>query len=73
MNKEFIINDGCLEKYIGEGGDVIIPDEVEEIAPNAFEHCVSLVSVFIPNNVYRIGEYAFSETELTNANFAACI
>ena len=37
MNKDFIINCGCLEKYIGEGGDVIIPDEVEEIAPKAFE------------------------------------
>ena len=38
MNKEFIINDGCLEKYIGDGGDVIIPDEVEEIAPIIGSH-----------------------------------
>ena len=45
MYKEFIINNGCLEKYNGEGGDVIIPDEVEEIACGAFERCADLVSV----------------------------
>lgn len=41
MNKEFIINDGCLEKYIGDGGDVIIPDEVEEIAPMIGSHILA--------------------------------
>ena len=45
MNMDFIINDGCLEKYIGNGGEITIPDEVYEIAPQAFENCNSIVSV----------------------------
>ena len=45
MNKDFIINNGCLKKYVGEGGDITIPDGVEEIAAQAFENCNSIVSV----------------------------
>ena len=37
--KDFIINNGGLEKYVGTGGDAIIPDGVEEIASEAFEQC----------------------------------
>ena len=38
MGKEslFTIQDGILLKYIGKEPDVVIPDEVTEIAKNAF-------------------------------------
>ena len=38
----FVINNGVLEKYVGTGGDVVIPDGVEEIGEEAFANCDSL-------------------------------
>ncbi len=85
MNMDFIINDDCLEKYTGDGGNITIPDEVEEIAPQAFENCNSLVSVIIPDSVVSIGEFAFAEcanlesvklpsdiTEISDGLFVGC-
>ena len=34
--KDFIIEDGVLEKYVGPGGDVTIPDSVTSIGDSAF-------------------------------------
>ena len=39
--------------------DVVIPESVTEIGPNAFYHCESLSSIDIPNSVTSIGENAF--------------
>ena len=49
-----------ISKYIGEGGDVVIPNSVTEIGSYAFSGCSGSTSITIPNSVTSIGEYAFS-------------
>lgn len=51
---------GVLSKYIGDGGDVVIPDNVRSIGGGAFSGCKSLTSITIPDSVYSIGWGAFS-------------
>lgn len=51
---DFVIENGVLEKYVGLGGDVTIPEGVTEIAPMAFYGCLSLTSVSIPEGVRKI-------------------
>lgn len=53
-----------LSAYKGSGGDVVIPDGVTEIAPHVFDlimnpHGITITSVYIPDSVKIIGEYAF--------------
>ena len=60
MNQDFEIKNNILIKYHGEGGAVIIPDDVTGIGNYAFENCKSLTSVIIPDSVTSIGNYAFS-------------
>lgn len=48
-----------LEKYNGNGGDVIVPDGVTSIGDSAFCFCRSLASITIPDSVTQIGEDAF--------------
>lgn len=65
---------GILMEYIGEGGEVVIPDSVVEIAPNVFREGTeyqfrsrkvyrpegSLREVVIPASVKTIRDHAFS-------------
>ena len=39
---DFIIENGVLKKYVGPGGDVVIPDGVTSIGEEAFRACSSL-------------------------------
>lgn len=48
-----------LLKYIGDGGDITIPDNVTNIAKEAFKNCSGITSVIVPSQVYSIGENAF--------------
>ncbi len=57
--KDFTIENGVLEKYIGHGGDVIIPDGVTGIGDFAFDGCRDLASVVVPDSVESIGSCAF--------------
>ena len=66
--KDFVIEEGwytdhCLREYHGSGGDVIVPDGVEEIMTGAFSKCDRLRSVTLPPSVVAILEGAFSECD----------
>lgn len=57
--KDFEIENGVLKKYLGSGGDVVIPDGVYEIGKSAFCGCRELKSITIPGSVMRIRMSAF--------------
>lgn len=54
------IQDGQLIAYYGDGGDIVIPDTVTMIAPEAFKGNDNIVSITIPGSVSVIGYSAFS-------------
>ncbi|MBQ2819900.1 MAG: leucine-rich repeat domain-containing protein [Clostridia bacterium] len=58
---DFVVENGILTKYNGEGGDVTIPEGVTELARGVFSWSESIKSIALPNGVERIGECAFHE------------
>ena len=59
-------NEIRINAYVGSGTSVVIPSMIEDypvtgIAANAFKDNDSIVSVFIPDTVTFIGEYAFDD------------
>jgi hypothetical protein len=60
--------DGVLIEYIGNGGDVTIPNSVTAIGDSVFyRRWISLTSVTIPSSVTSIGDGAFAEcSDLTS-------
>ena len=58
---EYEIEDGVLYKGKPDSNGVcVIPYGVERIEDNAFEECVELIKIFVPDSVKRIGSYAFA-------------
>ncbi len=55
---DFIIDDDILIAYIGEGGNVIIPDGVREIGYKAFR-CSMANEVYVPDTLEEIDDMAF--------------
>jgi hypothetical protein len=53
----------------GLSGDYMIPENVTNIAGDAFEDCSLLTGVTIPKGVISIGSYAFSACGVTNIYF----
>jgi hypothetical protein len=54
-----------ITRYTGDGGDVVIPDTIEDkpvtlIGEYAFENYSTLTAITIPDSVTVIGDYAFS-------------
>ena len=55
----YVIYNGILFGYYGDGGNIIIPTGVTHISEEAFYHCYSLTSATIPEGVHSIGVQAF--------------
>ena len=60
---DFLIQENCLVKYNGPGGDVVIPAGVIRINEHAFTDCDTVTSVVIPEGVTAISRQAFWECE----------
>ncbi len=56
---DFIIENGVLTKYVGLGGDVVIPDGVTSIGESAFDGCKGLITLTVPEGVQRVSSFAF--------------
>ena len=69
-----IDKNGVLVKYVGPGGDVVIPDGVTGIGKGAFLRCESLTSVTIPGSVVFIddGEFENDDGTTPQGAFYAC-
>ena len=57
----FTIQDGVLLKYIGKEPDVVIPDDVTEIATNAIWRRNYAKNIVIPPSVKKLQPYALAE------------
>lgn len=69
-SKDYVILNGVLIKYMGSGGDIIIPDSVTTIGQSAFSNCETITSVIIPDSVTSIEASAFLNcTNLSKAVF----
>lgn len=65
------IKDGVLKGYYGDGGDIVIPNTVTSIAPEAFKGNDNVTSVTIPGSVSEIGYSAFDScTALKSVKFS---
>ena len=58
-NKDFVIEDGVLVEYRGEGADVVIPEGVTCIRYSIFSKCENIRSLVIPNGITEIGSWTF--------------
>lgn len=58
---DFEITNGVLTKYVGPGGDVVIPEGVTKIGQKAFWGCENVTSVTIPEGVTDLAFGAFWE------------
>ena len=63
--EDFVIENGILTDYRGEGGHVVIPDGVISIGNYAFWECASLTGITLPDSVEYIGEDAFAGCNLS--------
>ena len=57
---DFVIENGILKKYVGNGGDVVIPEGVTSIGDHAFAWRKTVTSVAVPDGVASIGASAFT-------------
>ena len=57
---DFVIEEGVLTEYTGEGGNIAIPDGVVEIAAEVFRNNISIIRMVLNPELEIVGEYAFS-------------
>ena len=56
---DFIIENGVLKKYVGPGGDVVIPEGVTAIEPYVFDYRKDVKSITLPKSLTKIHRGAF--------------
>lgn len=61
---DFIIENGVLRKYVGHGGDVVIPEGVTEIGKHAFADYASLGVVQFPDSLVYLDVNVFKGTDV---------
>ena len=69
------IGDDAFGCYYGDGCDiteVVLPETIEEIRPDAFRNCYKLLKINMPENLNIIGSYAFCRTELATLVIPDC-
>ncbi len=52
--EEFVIEDGVLTAYNGNGGEVVVPDGVTTIGPNVFVGLESITKITLPEGVETV-------------------
>ena len=57
---DYLIDDDILLAYLGNGGEITIPDGIRHIGVGAFQNCVTLTKVTMPDSVVAINERAFN-------------
>ena len=61
---DFVIEDGVLVKYQGQGGDVVVPEDVTRIAPLAFCYIDKPYRVTLPHGITAIEDSTFYSSNL---------
>jgi hypothetical protein len=56
---DFIIENGVLTKYVGPGGDVVVPDNVKKIGIFAMQNCATVTSVSLPESLEKMKSLIF--------------
>ena len=59
-SEDFVIEDGILVEYKGDGGAVEIPSDVTSISGSVFKDNTSITQITLPENLQTIGASAFS-------------
>ena len=57
--EDFVIEDGILVEYKGDGGAVEIPSDVTSISGSVFKDNTSITQITLPENLQSIGASAF--------------
>ena len=58
-NSDFVIKNGILKEYRGNGKNITIPNSVQHIGEKAFYECDTITKVTIPKSVHSIQTDAF--------------
>lgn len=61
MSDGFIIENGVLIRYAGNGAQITVPEQVREIGQKAFFMNHHIKSITFPDGTERIGDYAFAD------------
>ncbi|MDR1135965.1 MAG: leucine-rich repeat protein, partial [Clostridiales Family XIII bacterium] len=61
---DFVIVDGVLQAYLGDGGVVEIPEGVVEIAASVFAYNTSVTEVIFNDELVKIGDSAFNSADI---------
>ncbi len=67
---EFVIRDGILWDYLGAGGEVAIPEGINEIGKYVFEN-LEITAATLPQSLHRIRAYGFAGTKIREIVFPA--